>query len=83
MLKKNAKAHQLAPFAGSEGGSWLRKPAVLLRFEQACFGSLFTGAPSWGLFDFGGLALPQLGQMAFCVGGLLIAASSKLAYQLG
>jgi hypothetical protein len=76
-----SKSSPVNPPRRSRGGSWLRKPVVLLRFEQECFGSLFTGAPSRGLFDFGGLALPQLGQMAVCIGGLLVNGCSELVYK--
>jgi hypothetical protein len=63
--KKEAKAHQLAPLAGRGEVAGYENPWFYFVLNRNASGSLFTGAPTWGLFDFGGLALPQLGQMAF------------------
>jgi hypothetical protein len=87
MKKKMAKAHQLAPFAGRRevaGYENRRFYFVLNRHASA----LCSPEPQRGgcsilaTLNFGDPALPQLGQMAFCIGGLLISSTPILLVYL-
>jgi hypothetical protein len=68
--KKIQKAHQLASLAGRGKVAGYENPRFYFVLNRNASALLFTGAPSRGLFDFEGLAPPQLGQTAFLRWGI-------------